>query len=115
MLANIILVALGASLGAVLRYMAVLFIPFYPVFVVNALGSLMIGYMAPKLSVHYPHLVPLLIVGFLGSLTTFSSFSLELFNFFSEEQFLKALVYAVMSVVVCFAMCWLGARIAMIG
>lgn len=115
MLANLLLIATGASLGAILRYLASLYIPFYPILLVNILGSLIIGYAAPKLSMHYPALIPLVIVGFLGSLTTFSSFSLELFNFVSTEQFLKALVYAVLSVVLCFTACYMGARIATIG
>jgi CrcB protein len=49
-----------------------------------------------------------LTVGFLGGLTTFSTFSYETFRLLEEGQFVPALANALGSVVACLLFTWLG-------
>lgn len=79
---NITLVALGGAAGSVARYLTVLgagrLAPGFPwgVMAANVAGSFAIGVLAAG-AASRPWLPPLLIVGFLGGYTTFSSFSLD--------------------------------------
>lgn len=82
---------------------------------VNILGSLAIGVffvlIHDKMQVPEQY-KPLLITGFLGSFTTFSSFSLETVNHLMAGQYLQAAGYVVLSVVLCLLFCWLGMIVA---
>lgn len=49
-----------------------------------------------------------LIVGFLGALTTFSSFAVEALGLWQTEQTNLALIYVLSSVVLCLLAVWLG-------
>ncbi len=83
---KILLVFLGGGLGSIFRYLIGLalnkndFLTPYGTFLVNVLGSLLIGLLAGynlrnlNLSHEYQ---ALLIAGFLGGFTTFSSFAFE--------------------------------------
>ena len=102
MLQNILIVALGGSLGAILRYLSNIFFtlnfpskPYFSTLLVNILGSLLIG-----LFYYLSHLFDLregvrifFVVGFLGSLTTFSTFSYEFINMIDEKAFVLAAKY----------------------
>lgn len=69
-------VAAGASAGAVLRWLlSGWFGATLGILLANAVGAFLIGLLAPMLS--DPRAQALLLTGFLGGLTTFSSFSLE--------------------------------------
>ncbi len=110
MILKAMMVMLGASLGALLRYAANLLFP-QATLIVNILGSLLIGVSVAKFQVDsQEHL--LISVGFLGGLTTFSAFSLELFKLFSSGEYMRAGVYASFSVLCCFLACALGFKIA---
>ena len=81
---NIFAIFLGGGLGSVLRYLANLYIPM-PTLFVNILGSFIIGFLYVILvdKVEISNQLKLaLTVGFCGGLTTFSTFSLELFKMF---------------------------------
>ena len=54
----------------------------------------------------------LLMVGFLGALTTFSTFSLETLALIEEGALLRAFANMLTSVVVCVAAAWVGVLIA---
>ena len=72
----------------------------------NILGSLVMGVLfvlimeKARLS---PELRPLLMVGFLGAFTTFSSFSLETVALLQEGHIMSALIYVLLSVLMCIA------------
>lgn len=72
--------------------------------VVNVLGSFVMGllyvYILEK-EVWHPQLRGVLMVGFLGAFTTFSSFSLEAINFFERGHPWLSLAYVFASVVLC--------------
>lgn len=70
-------------------------------FTINILGSFAIGLLFQSLkdSEHFPQLVLLLGVGFLGGFTTFSAFSLEILELVRKGEGFWALIYALASVV----------------
>lgn len=83
----------------------------YGTFVVNIIGAYCIG-LFMELSLRST-LVPAtlrlgLTVGFLGGLTTFSTFSYETFKLLEDGQFLVACTNILASVLVCLACTWLG-------
>jgi len=105
---NIILsVAAGGALGAVARYLVMvqaghLFGLNFPfgTFVVNILGSFMLGALIEILSTVWSiggELRAMLVVGFLGSFTTFSAFSLDTLTLLERGQTGLALGYASVS------------------
>lgn len=78
---------------------------------VNALGSFLIGLLTILL-IDKVHLTiewrALLIVGFLGAFTTFSTFAFETVMYFQQGLFDKAMINIVGNVVLCLVMVWLG-------
>lgn len=94
-LSAFIAIGVGASLGAWLRWGLGLWLnPLFPTvpmgtLAANLSGGYMIG-LAMAFFSGYPGLAPearlLVITGFLGGLTTFSTFSAEIFTLFSRQQ-----------------------------
>jgi CrcB protein len=102
-------ISLGAVMGANLRYivnrwLGQLLGPGFPygTFVVNSVGCLAIGVVGTMVAgrlVNRPEVVRLVvIVGFLGSLTTFSSFAYETHNLFDDGEWMRALTNIFVSV-----------------
>ena len=106
---NWILVAMGGGIGACLRYGAGLWLfkpsmsfP-WPTWWINIIGCFAAGVFfafSQKFPVLQQEARLLLRVGILGGFTTFSSFGLETFQLFRQEQTVLALSYALSSVVV---------------
>lgn len=111
-------VALGGALGAVSRYWLIAAVSNasnhrfpWGTLVVNVLGSLVIGMMYVLISermVLSEQWRAVLIVGYLGAFTTFSTFSLDALLLLQEGFVLQALTYIVSSVVICLLCAWLG-------
>ena len=116
---SIIAVFIGGGIGAVLRYLTGIFTLKYlaglnfPVstFLVNIAGCFILGILF-TLFINKPDInVSLklaLTAGFCGGLTTFSTFSLEIFQMFSNEHFLQGFIYIVISLFLGLAAVRLG-------
>ncbi len=113
-----LLVFIGGGLGANARYWLALSIqnwfksasfPF-GTFVINVTGSLVIGIMTGLLakSLDPENARLLLVVGFLGGYTTFSTFSLDSFNLLSTKSYGIFAAYVLGSVIFALAGTWLG-------
>jgi CrcB protein len=83
----------------------------YGTLVVNMIGAYLIG-LIMELALRSTALSDTwrlgLTVGFLGGLTTFSTFSYESFKLLEEGQFLLAAVNVLASVCICLLSTWLG-------
>lgn len=83
----------------------------YGTFVVNIVGAYFIGLIMELglRSTTIPDTLRLgLTVGFMGGLTTFSTFSYETFKLLEDGQFLVAFANILASVAVCLVFTWLG-------
>ena len=119
---QVIAIALGGALGALSRYFVVGLVtdwlgkefPYGTLFV-NIAGSFLMGilYVVVVQKMHVsPELKSILMVGFLGAFTTFSTFSLEAFNFISQGLLLNAVTYVLSSVILCILALWAGVSLA---
>jgi fluoride exporter len=113
------LVGLGGAVGAMTRHGVSLAIAraidpsAFPVgtLLVNLIGSLAIGYLAitfANRTADTTQLRLLLIVGFLGGLTTFSSFSLETVQLIDAKRYAIACVYVALTNIGCVALALLA-------
>ena len=105
---QMLLVGFGGFLGSILRYLisklnTEISIHSFPAgtFLVNIIGSLLIGFLVGVLATHAPSslLRLLLITGFCGGFTTFSAFTNENFNLIANGQFLTSALYIILSIV----------------
>jgi len=117
-------IAFGGALGALSRYWLTVSIERFNstgfplgTFVVNLLGSFLIGLLyiilAEKLSVA-DQWRPVIITGFLGAMTTFSTFSLDALLLFQQGHYNTALFYVLSSVMICIFAAYVGMQIARI-
>lgn len=111
-------IAAGGALGAVLRFWSANWVygllgrsfP-YGTLVVNLLGSLAMGFCYVWLverSSLGPEWRALVMVGFLGAFTTFSTFSIETITHIESGELATAMTNVLVSVVLCVAAAWLG-------
>ncbi len=116
---NYLAIAIGGALGALLR--SVVYTHFaesgdahlfpLPTLTVNILGSVLIGigwYCLVEKAMLPPIWKNLAITGFLGALTTFSTFSLDTFRLIQSDQLMAAMFYILASVLVCLLGTWGG-------
>ena len=113
MLRNILLVALGGAVGSVCRYLlSGMNVASWPwgTFAVNILGSLIIGLLVGLASkgIVSPEMKLLLITGFCGGFTTFSTFANESFSMMRAGDALQMALYVGASVVVGILAVWVG-------
>jgi len=83
----------------------------YGTFAVNIIGAFSIGFVMEfsLRSTLIPEELRIgLTIGFMGGLTTFSTFSYETFKLLEDGQFMVALSNVLLSVVVCLLLTWLG-------
>jgi CrcB protein len=112
---TVVLVLVGAALGAPLRYLTDLLVQSrhdslmpWGTLVVNASGSLLLGLTAGFVDATGGHewLLPLVGTGFCGALTTFSTFSFETLRLIEMNAFVHATTNVVLSVVVGIVACF---------
>lgn len=102
-------VAIGGAFGAVARFSAAKYVAehysdlSFPLatFGVNVIGSFLLGFSyvlsAEKMTLE-PHIAAIITVGFLGSFTTFSTMSLDVYHLLVETKYLIASFYISSSV-----------------
>ena len=117
MIRNLILVALGGAIGSVCRYLlSGMNVASWPwgTFAVNILGSLIIGLLAGLVSkgIVSPEMKLLLVTGFCGGFTTFSTFANESFCMMKAGDALQIALYVGASVVIGILAVWLGINIS---
>ena len=114
----VLAVAAGGAFGAVGRYLAVGWVERavghgfpYGTLAVNVLGSFVLGVLLEIMALKWsasPEMRAFLVVGVIGSFTTFSTFSLEVVTLMTWGQTAAAAGYVAASVVVCVVGFWLG-------
>jgi len=121
-MANIFIIGIGGFLGAITRYGVALWIGqrwgrSFPLgtFVINVSGSFLIGLLMSLLTERFmvnPQWRLLLVVGFLGAYTTFSTFEYETGTLLKDSEWLIAGLNVVLSVFAGFIALKLGEVIA---
>jgi len=124
MIKNILLVGLGGGLGSILRYLTSVYTAKYyigifplPTFIVNVLGCIVIGILigfSDKAELLDSEMKLLLITGFCGGYTTFSTFSSENMFLYSNGYYATLIVYALSSVLVGLLGVYLGTLVSKI-
>jgi CrcB protein len=115
---QVLAIATGGAAGALLRFWMSQGVYLllgrgfpYGTLAVNILGSFLMGLLYVYL-LDRSHIAPewraAILIGMLGAFTTFSTFSIETLNLFEQGEQLKALMNAVLSVVLCLFATWLG-------
>lgn len=118
MIYNLIAVFIGGGLGAVLRFLVsilskvIFHLPFIGTLIVNSAGCFLIGLMfgltSGRLQTLSPVLKLLITAGFLGGLTTFSTFSLEGFELIKNGKIGLAVIYITLSAVLGLSLVFAG-------
>lgn len=115
-----ILLGLGGAIGASLRY----FVSIFPLFnqatafpfatlIVNLLGSFILGFLSSGFELHLkinPAYIFAFKTGVIGSFTTFSTLSVQVFSLLNNQHFLLAFIYILLSSVVGLCFAYLGIK-----
>lgn len=115
-------IALGGAAGAVVRFATVGWMNTllgkqmpWGTLSVNVVGSFLAGVLVAVLvgkTNQSSAIQSLLVVGFLGSFTTFSAFSIDNLQLIQAGDYGKAAVYVSLSVLACLGAAFLGLRMA---
>lgn len=110
MIKNFLLVFIGGGIGSILRYAISHFFNKFHIgnfpwatFIANVLGCALIGFITSYVYKTTPQddtLKLLLVTGFCGGFTTFSTLSLENYNFIQNNQYFLAFFYSFTSIII---------------
>lgn len=113
-----IYIFIGGALGALLRYAFSTLNDSsgFPLgtFLVNLLGAFLmglIGTLTITLFKRYPLVKKAITTGFIGALTTFSTFQFELVQLFDHHNFMMLIIYGLTSYILGIIFCYLGVKI----
>jgi len=116
---QIMVIAVGGAFGAILRFFVASGVYHwlgrgfpYGTLAVNVIGSFLIGLMTEALVLQRIAIAmeyrAAILVGFMGSFTTFSTFSLETMYLLEQGNFLKAGLNIAISITACLVAVWMG-------
>ena len=116
---NFLYVALGGSIGASLRFSFSLLFKnflslnylFISTLLVNIIGSFLIGYtifLLESKNITQDFLKYFIIIGILGSFTTFSTFSFESVEMLVDKKIIQAFLYMFFSLTLCLLFTYIG-------
>lgn len=116
---NLVYIFLGGGLGSVARYLISNFtqkiwnVNSFPLgtFLVNVIGCFIIGFFVSYFAKSDSSLKYLLIAGFCGGFTTFSTFSVENYALWQNQQYGILSLYVLLSVILGFGAVILGMKI----
>jgi CrcB protein len=118
---QLIAVAAGGALGAMLRYLNNRVFLYYlgnnaywATFAANVIGCFLMGLSYSWLLHKYQASETIrlfLMVGFLGALTTWSSFSMETILMLNNGEYLKGLSYLIFTFLFCFIAFFIGMKL----
>jgi fluoride exporter len=115
---SLALIALGGAAGSVVRALVALALPSrfpWATLLINVTGSLLIGWLmvriGPAEQSSASSLRSLLVVGFCGGFTTFSTFSWQTLDQMVRGQWGAAVANVLLSVTLCLLAVWLGFRL----
>ncbi|WP_026374956.1 fluoride efflux transporter CrcB [Aestuariibacter salexigens] len=114
-------VAVGGAIGACLRFFITQWafqwfgkgFPFGTL-IVNVAGSFLLGILYSLIEHEHMYIVPwrtMLGIGFLGALTTFSTFSVDSLLLLQQGLWLKAMLNVMLNVCCCLAAVWLAIQL----
>lgn len=113
-----ITVFIGGMLGALLRFLFSFMNhnSTFPIgtLIANLSGAFLMGYLSVvtiKLFKDYPKIKKGITTGFLGALTTFSTFQFELVTLLHNHHIIFAVIYAFTSYCVGVILCWIGMKL----
>ena len=119
---HLLLIGIGGFFGSIARYLVSklnITWSFHDIpmgtLTANVVGSLIIGILLGvfmRVEAPFTNLRLLLVVGFCGGFTTFSSFTNENFLLLQNGQFLTALIYALGSVILGISFVYIGSLIS---
>lgn len=115
---SLLWIAIGGAAGSVIRAMVGMSLPFrfpWATLLVNVVGSLLIGWLMTRLGGLEPvaeaRWRALLVVGFCGGFTTFSTFSWQTLEQVQRGEWTAAVTNVLLSVTLCLLAVWLGCRL----
>ena len=114
---NILVIALGGAIGSVIRYLVANSVDLAPgkfpflTLSINAIGSFLMGIafvLLVEKNLFSSEIRDFVIIGFLSAFTTFSTFAFEVYFLFQNQNIMLALLYIILSVLLCCLLLFLG-------
>lgn len=104
-----IVLAIGSSLGAMLRYLFTLysekwFKGHWAIFTINVIGSFLFGLLITESTAW----TSFLCTGILGGFTTFSTFIIDTYRLIEQKATIEASIYAICSICLSLIACIIG-------
>ena len=111
-------VFIGGGIGSICRFLIAQWMPIkagqipWATFLANLLSCILIGILVGIMESKLldEEAKWLLIVGFCGGFSTFSTFSIEIFQLIQNGYFWTAFAYILVSILLCLAGIWLGIK-----